>query len=43
MVALPEFPEIVKIAKIPNEVYASSWKAVQPKYFDDSSILSRTA
>lgn len=31
MVALPEYPEIIKIAKSPNEVFFSAWKSVQPK------------
>lgn len=40
MIALPDFPEIIKIAKSPDEVYASAWKAVQPKYFDEESLIN---
>lgn len=40
MLALPDFPEVLKIAKSPDEVYASAWKAVQPKYFEEDSTLN---
>lgn len=40
MVALPEFPEILKVAKSPDEVFASAWKAVQPKYFEEDAMMS---
>lgn len=40
MVALPDFPEVIKIAKSPDEVYASAWKAAQPKYFEEDSLVN---
>ncbi|VEN58704.1 unnamed protein product [Callosobruchus maculatus] len=38
MVALPDFPDLITIARNPDEVFASAWKAVQPKYFADDSM-----
>ncbi|KAJ8964862.1 hypothetical protein NQ314_004581 [Rhamnusium bicolor] len=40
LVALPDFPEIIKLARSPDEVFASAWKSVQPKYFPDESMQS---
>ncbi|XP_074039680.1 uncharacterized protein [Leptinotarsa decemlineata] len=38
MVAVPDFPGIVQIARSPDEVFATAWKSVQPKYFADDSL-----
>ncbi|XP_018579108.1 proteoglycan 4-like isoform X2 [Anoplophora glabripennis] len=40
LVALPEFPDVVKLASCPDEVFASAWKSAQPKYFPDESMQS---
>ncbi|KAJ8920123.1 hypothetical protein NQ315_011780 [Exocentrus adspersus] len=40
LLALPEFPDVVKIASSPDEVFASAWKSAQPKYFPDESTQS---
>ncbi|KAL1514309.1 hypothetical protein ABEB36_003586 [Hypothenemus hampei] len=36
--ALPEFPDVVKIARSPDEVLFASWKSCQPKIIPDESI-----
>ncbi|XP_030749857.1 uncharacterized protein LOC115877717 [Sitophilus oryzae] len=36
--ALPEFPELIKVAKNPDEVFMASWKACQPKLMPDESL-----
>ncbi|XP_057671726.1 uncharacterized protein LOC130903561 [Diorhabda carinulata] len=40
MVAVPDFPDLMKIVKTPDEVFAIAWKSVQPKYFDEESMVS---
>ncbi|CAH1117416.1 unnamed protein product [Phaedon cochleariae] len=40
LVALPEFAETVRIARSPDEVFASAWKSAQPKYFAEESMHS---
>ncbi|XP_074039681.1 uncharacterized protein [Leptinotarsa decemlineata] len=42
IVVSPELPEMVQVAKSPDEVFATAWKSVQPKYFGDDSLLSRS-
>ncbi|XP_072384006.1 uncharacterized protein [Diabrotica undecimpunctata] len=39
-VAVPDFPDLMKIVKSPDEVFAIAWKSVQPKYFDEESMMS---
>ncbi|KAH1005463.1 hypothetical protein HUJ04_006444, partial [Dendroctonus ponderosae] len=36
--ALPEFADVVKLARNPDEVFASSWKSCRPKIIPDNSI-----
>ncbi|XP_076266607.1 uncharacterized protein LOC143200126 [Rhynchophorus ferrugineus] len=36
--ALPDFPDIVKVARNPDEVFLGSWKACQPKILPEESI-----
>ncbi|KAG5890566.1 hypothetical protein JTB14_012694 [Gonioctena quinquepunctata] len=40
MVAVPDFPGIVQIARTPDEVFATAWNSVQPKYFAESCLDS---
>ncbi|XP_028132975.1 uncharacterized protein LOC114328344 [Diabrotica virgifera virgifera] len=39
-VAVPDFPDLMKIVQSPDEVFAIAWKSVQPKYFDEESMMS---
>ncbi|KAG5890567.1 hypothetical protein JTB14_012695 [Gonioctena quinquepunctata] len=43
MVVSPLLPEMIKVAKSPDEVFATAWKSVQPKYFEEDSILYRSS
>ncbi|XP_050300647.1 uncharacterized protein LOC126739149 [Anthonomus grandis grandis] len=36
--ALPEFPDVVKIARNPDEVFISSWKSCQPRIIPEESF-----
>ncbi|XP_066149468.1 uncharacterized protein [Euwallacea fornicatus] len=38
ILALPEFPGVVKLARNPDEVFTSSWKSCHPKLIPDESI-----
>jgi len=35
---LPEFPDVVKLARSPDEVFIAAWKSCQPKLIPDESI-----
>ncbi|CAH1112264.1 unnamed protein product [Psylliodes chrysocephalus] len=40
MVAAPDLPDLIKIVKSPDEVFALGWKSVQPKYFEEEAMMS---